>query len=69
MKLFPDSLLEPLSLAGTPDDCIRQLTDLLGADGGGRISRIILLPRPTAAQQPIDVVRRFAAEVIPFVEP
>jgi len=69
MKLIPDSLLEPLSLAGTPDDCIRQLTDLLGADGGGRTSRIILLPRPTAAQQPIDVVRRFAAEVIPFVEP
>lgn len=67
MKLIPDALMEPLSLAGTPDDCIRQLTDLLDAGGGDRIGEIVLLPRPTPSQEPIDVVRRFAREVIPFV--
>ena len=68
MKLIPDELMGPLSLAGTPEQCASQIEEIAAAGGGGRVDRIILLPRPTPEQRPIDVARRFAEEVFPLVE-
>ncbi len=66
MRLIPDELMDPLSVAGTPEECAAKLGALAAAGGGDRVSEIVLLPRPTPSQRPVDVVRRFAEEVLPL---
>ena len=66
MRLIPDELMEPLSLAGTPDDCIRKVRALAEV-GGGRIDELVLLPCPAPGQTKPEVVYRFAEEVFAAV--
>lgn len=66
MRLIPDELMEPLSLAGTPDDCAKKVR-ALAEMAGGRIDELVLLPCPAPGQTKQDVVCRFAEEVFPRV--
>jgi 5,10-methylenetetrahydromethanopterin reductase len=62
MRLVPDELMEPLSLAGTPEDCINKVRAIAEMDDG-RIDELLLLPCPAPGQSKQDVVYRFAEEV------
>ena len=64
MRLIPDDLMEPLSLAGTPDDCVKKVRRLAEA-ADGRVDELVLLPCPAPGQTKQDVIYRFAEEVFP----
>ena len=66
MKLIPDELMDPLSLAGTPGDCIAKVQAIADM-AGGRIAELVLLPCPAPGQTKQDVIYRFAEEVFPHV--
>lgn len=63
MKMIPDDLMEPLSLAGTPDDCIKKVRAIAEMEGG-RVDELLLLPCPAPGQTKQEVVYRFAEEVL-----
>ena len=66
MKLIPDELMDPLSLAGTPEDCIAKV-QAISDMAGGRIAELVLLPCPAPGQTKQEIVYRFAEEVFPYV--
>ena len=66
MQLIPDELMDPLSLAGTPDDCIAKV-QAISDMAGGRIAELVLLPCPAPGQTKQEIVYRFAEEVFPHV--
>ncbi len=66
MKLIPDELMDPLSLAGTPEDCIAKV-QAISDMAGGRIAELVLLPCPAPGQTKQEIVYRFAEEVFPHV--
>jgi 5,10-methylenetetrahydromethanopterin reductase len=67
MKLIPDELMDPLSLAGTPEDCVAKVQSIADM-AGGRIDELVLLPCPAPGQKKQEVVYRFAEEVFPRVK-
>ena len=66
MRLIPDELMDPLSLAGTPGDCIAK-AQAIADMAGGRIAELVLLPCPAPGQTKQDVIYRFAEDVFPHV--
>ena len=66
MKLIPDELMDPLSLAGKPEDCIAKV-QAISDMADGRIAELVLMPCPAPGQTKQEIVHRFANEVFPHV--
>jgi 5,10-methylenetetrahydromethanopterin reductase len=62
---IPEETLRFFGLVGTPADCARALRGLLEAFPG--IAQVAIVPAPTRGATRRDVVRRFAAEVVPLL--
>ena len=60
---IPEATLRFFGLAGTPADCAEGLRGLLEAFPG--IAQVAIVPAPPRGATAVDVLRRFAAEVIP----
>jgi 5,10-methylenetetrahydromethanopterin reductase len=62
---IPEETLRFFGLAGTPRDCADALEELLDAFPG--IGQVAIVPAPSRGATAGDVVRRFAAEVVPHL--
>jgi 5,10-methylenetetrahydromethanopterin reductase len=58
---IPDEIVSAFSLAGTPQECRRQLHNFWTAFP--QISQVVIVPAAGEGQQQIDVLRRFMREV------
>jgi len=61
--MLPAECLEWFGLAGTPEECLSRLTQLV--EEFSEISQVAIVPAPPVGCRAIDVVRRFLTEVAP----
>jgi 5,10-methylenetetrahydromethanopterin reductase len=63
--VLQEEILRFFGLAGRPSDCADALRELLGEFPG--IAQVVIVPAAPRGATTLDVVRRFAAEVVPLL--
>jgi 5,10-methylenetetrahydromethanopterin reductase len=63
-KAVPDELTDHLSIAGTPEDCVKRLKAIKACG----VEHVIALPYPAAGMNPVEMVDLFLSDVLPHVQ-